>query len=140
MQQKLLRKRLSTKRFGYGGSLQSDLEDPMVKRQTQFCRKFPEGSHNSRNTQRILSLKFEHVSDWKYPTFNEVFPIIGNPFPIFRNLFPIIRNLFVIIGNSFPFIGNPFLFHLETFSFVFNSNRNVVNSNGYVSKSIGNKC
>jgi len=52
------------------------------------------------DAQRILSLEFEHASNWKHPALYEMFPIIGNPFPI--------------IGNPFPIIGNPFPIHLET--------------------------
>ena len=64
--------------------------------------------------QRILSLKFEHASNWKHPALYEMFSIIGNPFPIIGNPFPVIENPFPVTGNPFPIIGNPFPIHLET--------------------------
>jgi len=73
------------------------------------------------DAQRILSLEFEHASNWKHPALYEMFPIIvnpfpiiGNPFPIIGNPFPVIGNPFPVIGNPFPIIGNPFPIHLET--------------------------
>jgi len=66
------------------------------------------------DAQRILSLEFEHASNWKHPALYEMFPIIVNPFPIIGNPFPIIGNPFPVIGNPFPIIGNPFPIHLET--------------------------
>jgi len=66
------------------------------------------------DAQRILSIEFEHASNWKHPALYEMFPIIVNPFPIIGNPFPIIGNPFPVIGNPFPIIGNPFPIHLET--------------------------
>ena len=53
--------------------------------------------------QRILSLKFEHISDGKHPAFHEIFLIIVIPF--------------LIIGNQLPNDGNPFQLSWEYFHF-----------------------
>ena len=51
---------------------------------------------DSHMTQRILSLIFEHVSNWKRQAFHEMFPIIGNPFPFHLEMFLIHLEAFPI--------------------------------------------
>ena len=67
--------------------------------------------------QHILSLKFEHASNWKHPAFHDMFLIIEKLFPIFWKPVSTIGNLFPTIGNPFPFLLETFLFHSEMFLF-----------------------